>query len=85
MAKTALLAGVLVDSLFHGIVEADLVLLQLRHLVLPNDVLCLLVEIGLLVVFSQLAGSYLTGKHPALRLGGVRPIQTTTDGVHSLE
>ena len=79
MTKTALLAGVLVDGFLHGIVEAGLVFLELRHLVFPNDLFSLLVEVCLLVVLGQLTRRDLIGKHPRLRLAGVRPIQTAAD------
>lgn len=85
MTKATLLAGVLVDGLLHGIVEAGLVFLQLRHLVLPNDLFSLLVEVGLLVVLGQLTRSYLARQHPRLRLAGVGAIQTATDRVDTLE
>jgi hypothetical protein len=56
-----------------------LVFLELRHLVFPDDLFRLLVEVCLLVVLGQLTRSYLIRKHPRLRLAGARPIQTTTD------
>ena len=56
MAISALLAGVLIDGSFHGVVKPRLVLLQLVQLVLSDGLSCLLVEVCLLVILCQLIG-----------------------------
>jgi hypothetical protein len=81
VAIAAFLAGVLIDSLLHRIVEASLTLLQLRQLILADDVPCFLIKVSLLVVLGQLQWCDFSGEHLRLSFGCVGTSQSMADGV----
>ncbi len=53
MAKATLLAGVLIDSFSHFLIEIALGLLKLGQLIFLKLIPCPLIEVSLLLIFGE--------------------------------